>query len=414
MTIWVNYDIISVVDIGVIVMDDIYLNLAVEMYENGTWNEEIFKRKVLLYAKDKGLDDKVIADFLSRVVKPKEMSISEKIEYLSKLTFDGVELKYGDVIEEMSDENIEKFYEMEVASLSKEQTNVKQSKKIEKKLVNLDEMSKTEEKTNDETNTKEMQVSEEKKEAEYIKEEDSILKVSIEDIKNGNYTADDLLGITEKDADELFEALVSVVKPEDFNKVLYSLREKLGKDYSSTFAIEWAKKHSNDMDKVNLEENKVVEAVVPETEPEVEEIYIEEANKNEEVIIPEINFEELDIPETEEEFTEQAENITSKEEDSNVTKVEASSERINKLKKNKGKIINYFLKTAIVVAAVSLLTFPSAAASIGGYLYFSNKIKNGNFNPENPVGKAVKHAVEKIMYMGMNKEDIENEKGKTR
>jgi len=385
-------------------MDDIYLNLAVELYQNGTWNKEIFEKKVLLYAKDKEIKDKDIKEFINRVLKPKEMTIDEKKEYLSKVTFDGVELKYGDVIEAMSDETIEKFYELEMSRSSVNEA----TKKEEKKLVNL----------------KEMQAEEEVKKNEYTNEEDSILKVSVEDIKNGNYSADDILGITEKDADELFETLVNVVKPEDFNKVVYSLRERLGKDYSSTFAIAWAKKHSNDMDKINLEEKEETfeasevnneEISISREEPQEEAPNVEVVETNE-VVVPKIEFEESDMPETEEEFVSQAENITKKEEDSNVRKVEASSERINKLKKNKGKIINYFLKTTIVVAAVTLLTFPSAAASIGGYLYFSNRIKNGNFNPgdKNLVGKAVKSVVEKIMYMGMSKEEIENEKGKTR
>ena len=383
-------------------MDDIYLNLAVELYENGTWNKEMFEKKVLLYAKDKGIEDKDIREFINRIFKPKEMTIDEKKEFLSKVTLDGVQLKYGNVIEAMSDETIEKFYELEMS-----RTKVNEvPKKEEKKLVNLKEMQ------------------EEVVEPEYINEQDSILKVSVEDIKNGNYSVDDILGITEKDADELFEALVNVVKPDDFNKVVYSLRERLGKDYSSTFAIAWAKKHSNDMDKVNLEEKEEVSLVNEEKEEEIiaskEETLNEGPNMEEvepnEVVIPKIEFEESDMPETEEEFVNQAENITKKENDSNVTNVVASPERINKLKKNKGKIINYFLKTTIVVAAVTLLTFPSAATTIGGYLYFSNRIKNGNFNPgeKNLVGKAIKSVVEKVMYMGMNKEEIENEKGKSR
>ena len=51
---------------------------------------------------------------------------------------------------------------------------------------------------------------------------------------------------------------------------------------------------------------------------------------------------------------------------------------------------------------------------VAGYAYFANKIKNGEFNPTNIVGKAIKNGIEKVMYMGMNKEEIENERGKTR
>ena len=47
---------------------------------------------------------------------------------------------------------------------------------------------------------------------------------------------------------------------------------------------------------------------------------------------------------------------------------------------------------------------------IGGYLYFANRIKNGRFNPENPIGKGVKATVEKIMNLGLPKKEKEREK----
>lgn len=124
--------------------------------------------------------------------------------------------------------------------------------------------------------------------------------------------------------------------------------------------------------------------------------------------------EEQEMPETEEEFEEQAENITNPENESTVTRVNASPERIEKLRKGKGKVLNFFLKTGIVVASVLLLNPVYSIPMIGGYLYFASEIKNGRYNPTKPFGQAIKNTVEKIMYMGMSKEAKEEERGKVR
>ena len=110
-------------------------------------------------------------------------------------------------------------------------------------------------------------------------------------------------------------------------------------------------------------------------------------------------------PETEEEYEKIQENIAGAESDSNVRHVEASAERINKLKSTKKKVINYFLKGAIVICAVALLNPVNASLAVGGYLILANKIKDGTYNPKGHFGKAVGDVVKKIMNIGMGKEE---------
>ena len=71
----------------------------------------------------------------------------------------------------------------------------------------------------------------------------------------------------------------------------------------------------------------------------------------------------------------------------------------------------------MLVAALKLLNPIAGIGLVGGYMYFASEIKCGNFNPTNPIGKAIKSTVEKIMYIGMGKdkkEELEKEGGKTR
>lgn len=121
-----------------------------------------------------------------------------------------------------------------------------------------------------------------------------------------------------------------------------------------------------------------------------------------------------DEPTTEEEYKEIHKAVLDAEKDSNVREVKADSERINKLKSKKGKVINYFIKGAIVVTAVALLSPINAAILIGGYKVFANKIKNGTFNPTGHFGQAVASVVKKVMYVGLSEEQIEEERGKTK
>ena len=142
---------------------------------------------------------------------------------------------------------------------------------------------------------------------------------------------------------------------------------------------------------------------------------VTEPSMEERVVTP--SFDKFNMPETEEEYKAQEKNITTPEKDSSVRKVSISPERLAKLKKTKAKVLNFAIKTAMMVAAFALINTPSAMILTAGYMYFANAIKNGEFNPSNPIGKAIKNSVEKVMYIGMTKkerEELEKEGGRTR
>ena len=97
--------------------NDAYLNLAVELYQKGNWSEEVFIKRVSQYAVENGIDKLAISELFKRVIKKKEYTIDEKRNFLSYLKFDNDEAKYGDAVEFMTDEMIEKFYELEVSKM---------------------------------------------------------------------------------------------------------------------------------------------------------------------------------------------------------------------------------------------------------------------------------------------------------
>lgn len=287
--------------------DDAYLNLAVELYQNGNWSEEVFVKRISQYAIEKNIDKSAIDELLKRVIKKKEYTLDEKRSFLKYLKFSNGDAKYGDAVEFMSDELIEKFYGLEVSMLN------------EKSIEEQHKLSKDESKK--------------------------------ESLQGSSFNVSNNSNSSEENKDN---------------------HQK--EDYADEF------------------------------------IGSEEAEENENTEV----LGEHDMPDSEEEFQEQARNITGPEEDSSVRQENASPERIEKLKKSKGKAKSFFIKSAIVVAAVLLLNPVYSIGGTLGYLYFANEIKNGRFDPKNSIGKAVKHVVEKVMNLGMPK-DIEMEEGvKTR
>lgn len=297
--------------------DDMYLSLAADLYENGTWSKDMLIKKVTLYAQGKNMDMNAINEYLDRLTKPKEYTIDEKRKFLSVVKLDGSELKYGDVVKAMPDEMIEKFYDAEVTNLDKN-----------------------------------------------IVEAYHDLANSTPAIERNNsdfHTPDPIESTGEVEQNNEQEETLVVPNP-----------------FESTAERENSGFHAPDP--------------------------IGDTN----------GAEEPDMPDTEEAFEQEASRINSPERDSSVRTVAASPERIEKLKKTKHKAINYFLKTAIVVTAVALLHPVYSIGLIGGYLYFASEIKNGRFNPEKSIGKAVKSVVEKVMNIGMPKEEVMQEEGRTR
>lgn len=428
--------------------NDIYLNLAVDLYNNGTWDKETLIRRVTLYAKEKNIDMTAINAFLDRLTKVKEYTIEDKRKILSVIKLGEDELKYGDVVNTMADDMVEKFYNVEENSLGKD--------RIEK-YYELATNTKAGIKQNEEEKKPVVPTIPEPKE---LTPKDIMIHgdVSLEDIMYGRYTPDDILGMTEKDSDEIFDKLVSSVDKNSFSLVVQNLKGNIGIDYTRKFVEEWSKAHSSEISSDIKEEPKnnglhapepledtkekiptfhVPKPIIPEA-PKVENVVVppfagfehrkEETpvfhvpdstdlddEKEGPVVVP--SFAELNMPETEEEYKKQEEKFTKPEKDSSVRKVNISPERLAKLKKSKAKVLNFAIKTAIMVAAFALINTPSAMILTVGYMYFANAIKNGEFNPKNSVGKAIKNSVEKVMYIGMTKkerEELEKEGGRTR
>ena len=91
--------------------------------------------------------------------------------------------------------------------------------------------------------------------------------------------------------------------------------------------------------------------------------------------------------------------------DSNVRKVEASEERIKKLKKSKSKATSIALKSLIIVCGFAMLGPEAGILGIGSYNVFAILIRQGKFNPKTKIGKSIKDAVIKIMSWGYSDED---------
>lgn len=91
--------------------------------------------------------------------------------------------------------------------------------------------------------------------------------------------------------------------------------------------------------------------------------------------------------------------------DSNVRKVEASEERIKKLKKSKSKATSVALKSLIIVCGFAMLGPEAGILGIGSYNVFAILIRQGKFNPKTKIGKSIKDAVIKIMSLGYSYED---------
>ena len=428
--------------------EDMYLSLAIELFEKGTWSKEVFIKKITLYAKEKNMDMAVIDEIVERLMNPKEYTIEEKRKVLSFITISDDELKYGDAAFEMSDEMVEKFYEIEKESLDKdkfemlhntEETNNEVVEEVSEVIENVEIPEKKENQIKQVWDKKKevfVLDGEKDEEIEVIGNEAFVIPVEIEesseetffwnksikDIIYGNYTSTDLLGQSDEEKEKIFNYLVENVKVEELRDVANSLINIMEPSYCLNFTLEWEKFHNEELKDIDKKEETKIEETTSNSMNAVLETYdnntieTKEEVKQSKFVIPKLSFDsygEDGLPTTEEEYKEQAKNITKTEKDSTVRKVNISPERLAKLKKTKDKAINCSLKTSMMILAFKLAGPFIGIGAVVSYLYFAEEIKCGTFNPKNPVGKAIKYTVEKVMNIGIKK-DKENERGKAK
>lgn len=344
--------------------EDEYLSTLVMLYESGHWDEETVRKQALLYAKERGYDKSLIDEFLNRLFPKKDITIDDKREVLKNAKFSTGELMYPSVVDKMTDEQVEKLYEIETKSAVKEKEEEKE---------------KFEEKANEKLVPDES----EKKESNVIK-----VPVKIVEVKEETNEGEEVV-----EAPKNVKPIPIKTEPEEKKDDLPII------DFSAFLEKE-------------LEKEKNTEEKEEKVEEEKEDEFIDFARLAEET---NAFFEGGSEPSTEEEFTDVHDNITNKEKDSSVRVVEISPERQAKLKKKKQKVINYFLKGAIIVSALLLLHPVESLPLIGGYLYFASKIKDGTFMPKTKIGEGVKSVVTSIMNIGIKKEDeILEEGGRTK
>lgn len=111
------------------------------------------------------------------------------------------------------------------------------------------------------------------------------------------------------------------------------------------------------------------------------------------------------FPDLSEEDYKNAERNINDAKDSNVRKVEAAKERIEKLKKTKSKRISFALKALTIVLGFVMLGPEGGILGIGSYNIFAILIRKGKFNPKTKIGKSIKDTVIKVMGWGYSDED---------
>lgn len=218
--------------------EDMYLNLAIELFKKGTWSKDVFIKKVTLYAKDKNMDIKEIEELISKVTNKIEYTIDDKRSILSNIKISGDELKYGDVVNLMSNDDIERFFELEKDSLNN--FNVENETTVEEIVPEF---------------TQEVELIEEVKVIDYNTE--LFGNKSINDIINGDYEPFDLLGNSDSEKEERFNSLIQNVKEEDLRSVASSLAQKMKPAYCFYFRYEWEKLNKNTTELLDTNEEKI-------------------------------------------------------------------------------------------------------------------------------------------------------------
>lgn len=371
-------------------INDMYLNLVSDLYKSGAWDKATVIKKLTLYAKEK--NDKDIIEWVNNFVNEIDpyYSFEHKKMFLSliKLSSDDSELKYGSALDGMSEDIINEIYNFEESNLSREQVQELHGMVSDMEKAALAE-------------TKEDKHEAPKNWYKPLDWENDWYKplAQYEPVEVVEEKVEEVPIIDDKSNNEL-----------DVDPYEFSFSDPVIPDVVIP-------------DPIPIVVQEDVEPVTENVEPVIPVIEPVSASANDEIILDsDINMDDDSIvignifgmPETEEEFQNIAENLNSPEIDSNVRVVEASPERINKLKMSKGKIKNFALKTALVVAALTITRLTVAVPLVFGYLAFSHQIQSGKFVPKNKFEKGVVATFEKLMYAGMSPSEIEEERGKSR
>lgn len=240
-------------------------------------------------------------------------------------------------------------------------------------------------------------------------------------IKNDTPVVDEKIPMSEykrSDRDKLVDRIIEEVKGFDTTMSIKDLIELTSDAKTTTEPI----KNEEEKNETKTERPKLDPVVTPASNTkksnDVTEYFDkakESAKKGNNDLFDaiELNTDEInDASKDAVDFEKVARNINVPEE-STVKKVDASKERIDKLKKGKGKKVKKFLITAGVITGAAMFLAPlDFAAGCIGYALISNAIDKGKFNPKTMVGIGFKNLMLRIM--GRSDEIVKKDEGKVK
>ena len=418
--------------------NDLYLSVLVSSYNQGILNKEQFKNKIVLYAKSIGLDESFIMDFYNRIVK-KEFTFEEKKQFLSLIKFDGTdELKYGNLVDVISDENIENLFETEKKKFDdNEIINILSSNKNVNEGESVLEKSELEK-----VDSMDNQINEEINDGTF-KEVSGELQENVEEHNKDVFPdlnsefVDDLSKIYEGEQEVDSDSHVDVLVDSD-DKNLTKLKEvglngeeglHIPKNVGDSF-IPSADFPLHDIDIPQLDETHTSSVNYDEKKDSVDEKKLDyeikdgftfgkktPSKKGSAIdfgsIIDSVSGDNSGVY-SEEEYVNTHDNLTREEDDSSVKFVPTTKERIEKLKKQKKSVKTWFLQIGLVVLGFYIFNPISMGVTIAGYNLLASKIKDGSFEPKNKFEERAKDVIESIMYIGTDMHKLKAQERKER
>lgn len=406
--------------------NDLYLSVLVSSYNQGILNKEQFKNKISLYAKSIGLDESFIMDFYNRIVK-KEFTFEEKKQFLSLIKFDGTdEFKYGNLVDAISDENIENLFETE------------KKKFDDNEIINML------------SSNKNMNEGESVLEKSELEKADSMDNQINEEINDGTFkeVSGELQENVEEHNKDVFPDLNSEFV-DDLSKI-YEGEQEVDSDKT----LKKSSDGLNDVEELHIPKN-VGDSFIPSADfplhdidiPQLDETHTSSVNYDEKKdpvdekkldyeikdgftfgkktpskkgsaidfgsIIDSVNADNSGVY-SEEEYAKANDNLTREENDSSVKFVPTTKERIEKLKKQKKSLKTWFLQIGLVVLGFYIFNPISMGVTIAGYNLLASKIKDGSFEPKNKFEERAKDVIESIMYIGTDMHKLKAQERKER